>query len=154
MLRLDDQLCFLLYSASRQMTAAYRPFLTKLNLTYPQYLAMMVLWEHFGVGAESAEPCKEGIAVGELGVKLGLDTGTLTPLLKRLEKTGFVSRHRDTEDERVVRIYLTEQGQALQLDAAVMANNLRCASGLTELELIEIREGVKQLLGKVPAFGH
>src|SRR4029077_10071780 len=90
MLTLDRHLCFALYSASRAMTAAYRPILTKLNLTYPQYLVLLVLWE-------------EGrVTVGHLGERLQLDSGTLSPLLKRLEANGFVRRERSLDDERLV----------------------------------------------------
>ena len=87
-LRLDDQLCFALHAASRAMTAAYAPLLAELELTYPQYLAMLVLWE------------EDGLMVSELGQRLSLDSGTLTPLLKRLEAAGFIARIRAVEDER------------------------------------------------------
>src|SRR3954464_4658073 len=86
-IRLDDQLCFALYATSRAITGLYRPVLQELGLTYPQYLVMLVLWEH------------QTVTVSELGVRLYLDSGTLTPLLKRLEKQGLVVRSRDSEDE-------------------------------------------------------
>src|SRR5258705_35679 len=96
---LDRHLCFALYSASRAMTAAYRPILTELNLTYPQYLVLLVLWE-------------EGrITVGGLGERLQLDSGTLSPLLKRLEANGFVRRERSSDDERLVDVTLTPEGR-------------------------------------------
>src|SRR6516225_2883936 len=102
MLTLDRQLCFALYSASRAMTAAYRPILTELNLTYPQYLVLLVLWE-------------EGrITVGRLGERLELDSGTLSPLLKRLEANGFVRRERSLQDERQVEVTLTPAGRKLE----------------------------------------
>src|SRR5437763_17166451 len=92
MLLLDNRLCFALYSASLAMTKLYKPLLEELGLTYPQYLAMLVLWE------------RDGLTVSELGERLSLDSGTLTPLLKRLEAAGLVSRVRDTRDERRVHV--------------------------------------------------
>src|SRR5438132_4782254 len=94
-LQLDNQLCFALYSASLAMTKLYKPLLDELGLTYPQYLVMLALWE------------QDGLAVSGLGERLSLDSGTLTPLLKRLEAAGFISRVRDVEDERRVRVTLT-----------------------------------------------
>ena len=100
--RLDEQLCFALYSASRAFTRAYAPLLEPLGLTYPQYIVMLVLWE------------KDDLSVSELGERLALDSGTLTPLLKRLEESGFIERRRDADDERVVRVRLTRAGQKLE----------------------------------------
>jgi len=153
MLRLDQQLCFLLYSASRKMTAAYRPFLIKIGLTYPQYLVMMVLWEYFGItkGVDSGTKT-QGMTVGDLGEKLELDSGTLTPLLKRLEKNHLVIRQRDEEDERVVRILLTKEGVELNQNAMSVAFHMRCSSGLTDESLTEVREGVRELLSQIPIF--
>lgn len=105
-LRLDNQLCFLFHRISRELTAAYRPLLADLGLTYPQYLVMLVLWEDDGLG------------VGEIGDRLALDSGTLSPLLRRLEGAGLVERHRDPEDERRVTIHLTESGRVLEQRAA------------------------------------
>lgn len=102
LLRLDRQLCFLLYATTRAVTQSYAPLLEPLGLTYPQYLVMLVLWEH---GEAS---------VGELGQRLHLDSGTLTPLLKRLEAAGLVSRRRSPEDERVVIAALTPAGKRLR----------------------------------------
>ena len=102
LLRLDNQVCFALYSASLAMTKLYKPLLDGIGLTYPQYLVMLVLWE------------RDGITVSELGERLFLDSGTLTPLLKRLEASGLVERQRDPQDERRVRITLTTQGRALR----------------------------------------
>ena len=104
-LLLDKQLCFALYSASLAMTKLYKPLLAQLGLTYPQYLAMLVLWE------------QDGITVSDLGERLFLDSGTLTPLLKRLQASGLLVRGRDAQDERRVRLTLTAQGKALR-DAA------------------------------------
>ena len=105
-LLLDEQLCFALYAASRRMTATYRPLLDALDLTYPQYLVMLVLWE------------QDGITVRELGERLQLDSGTLTPLLKRLEQGGLLGRRRRQSDEREVEITLTEAGDKLRERAA------------------------------------
>lgn len=104
-LLLDEQFCFALYAASRSVTASYRPLLDKLGLTYPQYLAMLVLWE------------RDGITVRELGRRLMLDSGTLTPLLKRLEQAGLLQRQRRRSDEREVQIDLTPAGDALRQQA-------------------------------------
>ena len=101
-LLLDQQLCFALYAASRSVTAIYRPLLEPLGLTYPQYLVMLVLWE------------QDGLTVGELGQRLQLDSGTLTPLLKRLQAAGHLTRQRRQQDEREVDIRLTEAGLALR----------------------------------------
>lgn len=103
LLRLDQQLCFALYAASRAMTRAYGPLLEPLGLTYPQYLVMLVLWENNNTAT-----------VKHLGDRLQLDSGTLTPLLKRLEAEGYLTRNRSRQDERVVEITLTEAGAALK----------------------------------------
>src|SRR6185436_15253777 len=105
-LLLDNQLCFALYSASLAMTKLYKPLLDELGLTYPQYIVMLVLWEG------------DGLAVSELGQRLSLDSGTLTPLLKRLEGSGLISRLRDVQDERRVHIHLTPAGRKLKARAA------------------------------------
>src|ERR671933_1128145 len=99
---LDDQLCFALYAASRAVTARYRPLLDELGVTYPQYLVLMLLWE------------QDGQTVGQLGQRLALDSGTLSPLLKRLTAAGLVTRHRRVEDERSVSIALTDAGRSLK----------------------------------------
>jgi DNA-binding MarR family transcriptional regulator len=115
-LSLDDQLCFALYSASRAITRAYAPLLEPLGLTYPQYLVLLVLWQ------------RDGLAVHQLGERLVLDSGTLTPLLKRLERQGLIERRRGGDDERVVRIHLTAEGRALRARARkVPAELARCA---------------------------
>jgi DNA-binding MarR family transcriptional regulator len=105
-LRLDNQLCFLFHRISRELTAAYRPLLADLGLTYPQYLVMLVLWED------------DGLAVGEIGERLALDSGTLSPLLRRLEAAGLVHRVRDESDERRVTVHLTAAGRDLEARAA------------------------------------
>ena len=101
-LKLDNQLCFPLYAAARHVIAQYTPLLKPLGLTYTQYIAFMVLWE------------RDGITVGELGARLFLDNGTLTPLLKKMEAAGYLVRTRSREDERVVRITLTEEGRRMK----------------------------------------
>jgi DNA-binding MarR family transcriptional regulator len=105
LLKLDKQLCFKIYAVSRMITKEYKPFLDKLDLTYPQYLVMMVLWEF------------EKISVKELGNKLYLDSGTLTPLLKKLEAKGMILRERDSQDERVVNIIISDKGKKLKKEA-------------------------------------
>ena len=116
-LRLDDQLCFALYSASRAVTRAYAPLLQPLGLTYPQYLVLLVLWE------------RDGASVKQLGERLALDSGTLTPLLQRLESQGLVERRRGDDDERVVRIHLTAAGRALRSKARKIPVELACRAG-------------------------
>jgi DNA-binding MarR family transcriptional regulator len=132
-LRLNRQVCFAMYSASRAATAVYRPMLEELGLTYPQYLAMLVLWE--------AEPR----SVRDLGEELGLDSGTLSPLLKRLESLGFVERRRSAEDERRVEIFLTDAGAALRARAGGIPQRLADAAGLTPAELDQLRETLGRL---------
>ena len=105
-LRLDNQLCFLFHRISRELNAAYRPLLADLGLTYPQYLVMLVLWED------------DGLTVGEIGDRLALDSGTLSPLLRRLEGAGLVTRRREASDERRVTVHLTASGRALEQRAA------------------------------------
>jgi len=116
-LLLEQQLCFALYRASRAVTRAYGPLLEPLGLTYPQYLVMLALWE------------EKTLSVKELGQRLALDSGTLTPLLKRLEQSSLVSRRRDPEDERVVRIELTPEGQKLRAKARNIPTELACRTG-------------------------
>jgi MarR family transcriptional regulator, organic hydroperoxide resistance regulator len=122
-LQLDRQLCFALYSASLAMTKLYKPLLEPLGLTYPQYLVMLVLWE------------SDGLAVSQVGERLALDSGTLTPLLKRLEAAGLVQRLRDTADERRVLLQLTPAGRALKAQARKVPAAVAGASGC---ELAEI----------------
>ena len=132
-LSLDRHLCFALYSASRAMTAAYRPVLDELNLTYPQYLVLLVLWE-------------EGRAtVGGLGERLQLDSGTLSPLLKRLEANGFVRRERSSTDERLVDVTLTAAGRRLERRAQCMPERLFSSTGMTEKDAANLRDAVRQL---------
>ena len=123
-LALDLQLCFQLYSAANRMVRLYRPLLDELGLTYPQYLTMLVLWE------------TDGRLVGEIGQALGLDSGTLTPLLKRLEGSGLVTRVRDAEDERKVRVALTEVGCALRARAEAVPGQVACQLPLDRAALV------------------
>jgi DNA-binding MarR family transcriptional regulator len=128
--RLDQQLCFALYSAVNRVTRLYRPVLAALGLTYPQYLAMLALWE------------KSPRTVGALSDALDLDSGTLTPLLKRLEKQNLVFRRRDPGDERRVIVELTEAGRALRVRAAEVPASLACRIALPPTELIDLRDRV------------
>lgn len=131
--RLDDQLCFALYSASRAVTLVYRPLLDELNLTYPQYLVLMVLWEE--------EPC----TVGHLGNRLRLDSGTLSPLLKRLEAIGYVRRVRAADDERRVEITLTPAGRSLEERAACIPERLLGSGDVDVDDLAALRDAVRML---------
>jgi DNA-binding MarR family transcriptional regulator len=131
--RLDHQVCFALYSASRAATAVYRPLLEDLGLTYPQYLVMLVLWE--------AEPK----GVKELGMDLGLDSGTLSPLLKRLEAMELVERRRSAEDERRVEVHLTPAGRTLSGKANAIPQRLAEAAGLSAVELEQLRSTLERL---------
>ena len=117
LLALENQFCFALYSASHAVTRTYKPLLDRIGLTYPQYLVMLVLWE------------QDGILVKDIGARLFLDSGTLTPLLKRLEGNGMVERRRDAHDERQVRISLSAAGRALHGQALEIPQQLLCASG-------------------------
>ncbi|MBL8627653.1 MAG: MarR family transcriptional regulator [Myxococcales bacterium] len=132
-LQLDRQLCFALHAASRAMTQAYQPVLAPLGLTYPQYLVMLVLWED------------DGVAVKDLGARLHLDSGTLTPLLKRLASQGLVTRTRDADDERVVRIALTAAGRALRRRAVDVPRQMLCHMALDLPELARLRAQLTDL---------
>ncbi|AVO60362.1 MarR family winged helix-turn-helix transcriptional regulator [Pseudomonas sp. 22526] len=134
-LLLDNQLCFALHSTSLLMTKVYKPLLQELGLTYPQYLAMMVLWE------------QDGLTVGEISSRLLTDPGSLTPLLKRLEAEGLLSRTRSREDERVVIIELTEQGRALHGRARGVPQCILGASGLTLEQLRKLQADLLNLRG-------
>lgn len=127
LLTLDRQMCFALYSASLAMTKLYKPLLSELGLTYPQYLVMLVLWE------------KDAIQVSTLKERLFLDYGTLTPLVKRLEKHGLLARQRSPEDERQVIVRLTEKGKSLQQAAARIPQRVASASGCSLAELEDLK---------------
>lgn len=132
-LALDQQVCFALYTASRAVTARYRPLLDELGITYPQYLVLLVLWE------------QDARTVKELGAALRLDSSTLSPLLKRLEAAGLVARTRRTDDERSVTIRLTETGGALRERARAVPARLVCDGGLDIGELDALRETLVRL---------
>ena len=132
-LKLDNQLCFLLYGASRAVTQLYQPLLEPLGLTYPQYLVLLVLWED------------DGASVRTLSERLYLDSGTLTPLLSRLESAGLVRRERSAEDARVVDIYLTAAGKKLKRAARSVPEALLCRLGMPMQELARVRGGLKRL---------
>ncbi len=139
MLQLNNQLCFALYSASLAMTKVYKPLLEELGLTYPQYLAMLVLWE------------RDGLMVSEIGDKLYLDSGTLTPLLKRLDASGYISRIRAVDDERRVHITLTSAGRKLKLRAAKIPGCILSASQCSVPELMQLTSQVQALRKKLVA---
>ena len=139
MLQLDNQLCFAVYSASLAMTKRYKPLLEKLQLTYPQYLVMLVLWE------------RDGLMVSELGERLFLDSGTLTPLLKRLEANGLVARIRDVGDERRVHVNLSAAGRKLKARAASVPACLLAASQCSVDELMALTQQVQVLRDRVRA---
>ncbi|MCG2594924.1 MarR family transcriptional regulator [Ramlibacter sp. XY19] len=138
-LQLDNQLCFALYSASLAMTKLYKPLLEELGLTYPQYLVMLVLWEG------------DGLMVSELGQRLSLDSGTLTPLLKRLETAGLISRLRDVQDERRVHIHLTAAGRKLKARAAKVPACVLQASQCSIPELVQLTRQVRELRDRLAA---
>ncbi len=138
-LQLDKQLCFALYSASHAMSKAYKPHLDALGLTYPQYVAMLVLWE------------RDGLTVSEIGERLYLDSGTLTPLLKRLESAGYISRLRDAADERRVLIQLTAAGRKLKARAVPIPGCMLEAAQCSLNELTALTRQVQQLRDRLHA---
>lgn len=129
----DGQLCFALYSANLAMGKLYRQLLANLDITYPQYLVMMVLWE------------RDGITVSELGERLFLDSATLTPLLKRLQAAGWVERTRGTEDERQVIVTLTDAGRAMREKAADVPVDVFCATGCDVDTLVSLKDQLETL---------
>lgn len=134
---LEDHLCFSLYACSRAILRYYRPYLDKLNLTYPQYLVLLVLWEN------------DQRTVKELGEALDLDSGTLTPLLKRMEANQLVERRREPSDERVVTVRLTEEGRQLREKATCIPKALLEKIDLAPQEMNTLNETIKKLLAKV-----
>jgi DNA-binding MarR family transcriptional regulator len=134
-LALDSQLCFPLYAATRAVTRTYADLLGQVGLTYPQYLTLLALWE-----------ADEPMTVGDLGARLRLDSGTLTPLLKRLAAAGFVVRRRDPEDERRVLVVLTPDGRAAQEQVIDVPARLLDATGLTQRDARELRRILGRLL--------
>ncbi|HAG95176.1 MAG: MarR family transcriptional regulator [Pseudomonadales bacterium] len=140
-LQLDNQFCFVLYALSRKIIAQYRPLLNELGLTYPQYLVMLVLWESL---PDPQFP--QGVAVKFIGERLKLDSGTLTPLLKRLESNGLIHRERASHDEREVLIRLSLDGIELKERARVVPLQLLCNLPITPNQLLALREQLRLLL--------
>ena len=139
LLRLDNQICFAVYSAAHAFNRVYKPLLDRLGLTYPQYLVMLALWE------------RDGVPVKDIGERLFLDSGTLTPLLKRLETAGLVKRTRSTEDERQVLIALTPQGQALKEKARNVPQSILAASDCSVAELVALKSEIVSLRDRLNA---
>lgn len=133
-LRLDHQLCFGLYATANAIVRAYRPKLAELGVTYPQYLVLMALWQD------------DRQTVSELGRRLMLDSGTLTPLLKRMETAGLLDRRRRVRDEREVEIALTERGQALRDQALDMRHDMVCRLGMSERDIGHLRDELNRVL--------
>ena len=140
-LLLDNQLCYALYAAAHRMTKSYRPMLERMGLTYPQYLVLLVLWEN------------DGITVSEIGRRLRLDSGTLTPVLKRLETSGLLNRSRRQSDEREVEIALTDQGRALRSEAIAVRQSVMCQLNMSEPEIQAMRADLNALIENLSAAG-
>lgn len=136
-LKLDNQLCFSLYAASREVIKLYKPCLDKFNLTYTQYIAMLVLWED------------EKSTVKEIGKRLHLDSGTLTPLLKKLEGMGLIKRYRDSNDDRVVIVELTEEGRSLKQEIICVPKEMACRINLSRNEIEKLKDELDNLLEKL-----
>ncbi len=139
-LRLDRQLCFAAYSVSQAFNRVYKPGLDRIGLTYPQYLVLLVLWD------------QDGQTVNQIGKQLHLDSGTLTPMLKRLEAAGIVCRQRDMQDERQVRISLTAKGSGLKEQAAEARRGVACATGLPAGEIQALRDELMRLRDSLNSF--
>ena len=137
LLKISNQLCFPIYALSKEITNQYRPFLDKLDLTYPQYLVLMVLWEH------------QKLNVCEIGKILRLDSGTLTPLLKRLEVKQIVKRERSKQDERIVDVSLTEKGIALEDDAVCIPVQLMEKVQLSAEEILQFKTIINKILNTI-----
>ena len=133
-IKLDNQLCFSLYATSREIIKLYKPFLDKFNLTYTQYVAMLVLWED------------EKSTVKDIGKRLHLDSGTLTPLLKKIESMGLIKRYRDVNDDRVVVVELTEEGRLLKDDVTEVPHEMLCKINMPIERAIELKKGLDELL--------
>lgn len=133
-IKLDNQVCFSLYAASREIIKLYKPFLDKFNLTYTQYIAMLVLWED------------EKSTVKDIGKRLHLDSGTLTPLLKKIESMGLVIRYRDVNDDRVVIVELTEKGRLLKDHITEVPHEMACKINIPKDELMQLKKQLDVLL--------
>lgn len=136
-LKLDNQLCFALYACAKEVTRIYKPFLDKFGITYTQYITLLALWE------------EDNITVKELGKKLHLDSGTLTPLLKKLENMEILKRIRDTEDERNVYVKLSEKGMKMKDEALEIPGKVFCSTGMSMEEVLDLREKLKLLLNNL-----
>ncbi len=137
LLRLDNQLCFALYAATRAMSKTYRQRLEPIGLTYPQYLVLIVLWE------------RDGVTVSEVGEKLMLDSGTLTPLIKRLEGMEFVRRQRNKDDEREVQVFLTDKGAGLRDEVLNARRYVACRLDMSEEEIAVMRADLMALIAQL-----
>jgi len=137
LLKLENQVCFPVYSLAKEIVSRYRPFLEELDVTYPQYLVLLVLWEH------------RQQTVSQIGEKLHLDSGTLTPLLKRMEQKNLVTRMRDTGDERVVNILLTPEGSLLQQRAKVVPEKLVENLHVSTEELLLLKNVIETILSNL-----
>ena len=135
--KLGNQICFPLYVIAKEITGMYRPYLDELDLTYSQYLVMMVLWEN------------DGLTVNQIGEKLYLDSGTLTPLLKRLEVKSLLQKKKKKEDERVVEVSLTEQGKNLQMKACAIPGKMVEKLNISADDLAELKTTVDKILNKI-----
>lgn len=136
-LKLDNQLCFSLYATSREVIKLYKPFLDRFNLTYTQYIAMLVLWEY------------EKSTVKEIGKKLHLDSGTLTPLLKKMESMELIKRYRDINDDRVVIVELSEKGRRLRNDITSVPKDMACKINLEKDEIKRLKDELDNLLERL-----
>ena len=133
-IKLDNQVCFSLYAVSREIIKLYKPFLDKFNLTYTQYIAMLVLWED------------EKSTVKDIGKRLHLDSGTLTPLLKKIESMGLVIRYRDVNDDRVVIVELTKKGRLLKEDITEVPHEMACKINMSKDEIIQLKKQLDVML--------
>jgi DNA-binding MarR family transcriptional regulator len=140
--RLSDQLCFALYAASKAVSGAYRTLLKEVDLTYPQYLAMLAVWE------------QDGQTVAELGAGLSLDSGTLSPLLQRLERAGLIRRVRSDPDERIVRIHATSEGLAMEARVTPVRLAVESATGLDDVEFAALRAQLHSLTATIEQSSH
>lgn len=136
-IKLENQLCFSLYALSREIIRLYKPFLDKYNLTYTQYLTMIVVWEN------------NGINIKEIGNRLHLDSGTLTPVIKKLEAMDLITKHRDINDDRVVIIELTENGKSLKEQILNVPELVSCQLGLTKEEFDSLKMPIENLLNRL-----
>lgn len=133
-LKLENQMCFPLYALSREIIKLYKPYLDKFNLTYTQYIAMLVMWE------------EEKIVFKELGKKLHLDSGTLTPVLKKLESMGLIIKYRSKEDDRIVIVELTESGKQLKDEVIGIPEKVFCESGISEEDAVQFKYYLDKIL--------